>query len=139
LRLGRDVQIAWHDRSVSWPPQIGELLPHAEDAWGVREKLSSYSLDLDHRDGGHKARVFRAVLGITAADVDYLTTALRAGLATTPARLIRANPPHGVMCGVWITVRGPGPHADRTAVVRTAWEIRHEDDAPRLVTAYIEA
>jgi hypothetical protein len=124
---------------VTWPPQIGELLPRAEDAWGILEKLASYSLDLDHRDGGHKARVFQAVLGITATDVDYLAYALREGLVTTPVRRVRANPPHGVVCGVWITVRGLGARVDRTAVVRTAWEIRHEDDAPRLVTAYIKA
>ena len=122
-----------------WPPEIGELLPHAEDAWGVLEKLASYSLDLDHRDGGHKARVFRAVLGITATDVDYLACALREGLVTTPVRRVRANPPHGVVCGVWITIRGLGAHAERVGMVRTAWEIRHEDDAPRLVTAYIKA
>jgi hypothetical protein len=83
--------------------------------------------------------VFRAVLGITATDVDYLAYALREGLVITPVRRVRANPPHGVVCGVWITIRGLGAHADRTAVVRTAWEIRHEDDAPRLVTAYIKA
>jgi hypothetical protein len=124
---------------MTWPPEIGEPLPRAEDAWGVLEKLASYSLDLDHRDGGHKARVFRAVLGITAADVEYLAAALREGLLTTPARAVRATPPHGVMCGIWIAVRGLGAHGDRTEVVRTAWEIRHEDDAPRLVTAYIKA
>ena len=71
--------------------------------------------------------------------LDYLACALREGLVTTPVRRVLANPPHGVVCGVWITIRGLGAHADRTAVVRTAWEIRHEDDAPRLVTAYIKA
>jgi hypothetical protein len=124
---------------VTWPPEIGELVPRAEDAWGILEKLVSYSLDRDHRDGGHKARVFRAVLGITATDVDYLAYALREGLVNTPVRRVRANSRHGVVCGVWITVRGLGARVDRTAVVRTAWEIRHEDDAPRLVTAYIKA
>ena len=124
---------------MTWPPEIGDLLPNAGYAWGVQEKLASYSLDPGHRDGGHKARVFRAVLGITASDVGYLAEALRDGLATTPARLVRANPPHGLMCSVEITVRGLGAHADRTAVVQTAWEIRHEGDAPRLVTAYIKA
>ena len=28
--------------------------------------------------------------------------------------------------------------ADRVANVLTSWELRHEDDAPRLVTAYID-
>jgi hypothetical protein len=124
---------------VTWPPTIGEPLPNAEDAYGVHEKLASYSLDLGHRDGAAKARVFRGVLGLTAADVDYLARALREGLASTPVRRVRDNPPHGVLCDVWITVRGRGAHADRSTVVRTGWEIRHEDDPPRLVTAYIRA
>ncbi len=38
-QLGRGVQTAWHDRPVAWPPKIGELLPGAEDAYGVHEKL----------------------------------------------------------------------------------------------------
>jgi integrase len=36
---GWGVHSAWDDRLVSWPPQIGELLPRAEDAYGVHEKL----------------------------------------------------------------------------------------------------
>lgn len=124
---------------MPWPPQIGEALPRGGDAYGVHEKLTSYSLNLDHRDGGDKARLFRGVLGLTAADVDYLAEALRDGLASTPVRRVRTNPPHGVLCDVWITVRGVGAHVERTAIVRTAWEIRHEEDPPRLVTAYIRA
>jgi hypothetical protein len=42
--------------------------------------------------------------GITATDVDYLAYALREGLVITPVRRVRANRPHGVVCGVWITI-----------------------------------
>jgi hypothetical protein len=124
---------------VSWPPDVGEIVPNAHDAFGVHEKLTSYSLNVDHRDGADKARVFRSVLGLTASDVEYLARALVEGLASTPVRRVRENPPHGVLCDVWITVYGLGARTDRTAVVRTAWEIRREDDAPRLITAYIRA
>lgn len=55
---------------MGWPPEINEVVPNAHDAYGVHEKLGSYSLNLDHRDGGDKARLFRGVLGLTAADVD---------------------------------------------------------------------
>lgn len=30
---------------MSWPPQIGELLPRGQDAYGVHEKLADYSLE----------------------------------------------------------------------------------------------
>ena len=96
-------------------------------------------MNLDHRDGADKARVFRSVLGLKASDVEYLAWALVEGLASTPVQRVRENPPHSVLCDVWITVYGLGARVDRTAVVRTAWEIRREDDAPRLITAYIRA
>ncbi len=109
---------------MGWPPEINEVVPNAHAAYGVDDKLGTYSLNLDHRDGGAKAGLFRSVLGLTAADVDYLARALHHGLASTPVRRVRDNPPHGVLCDVWITVSGLGAHADRTAVVRTAWEVR---------------
>jgi hypothetical protein len=124
---------------VSWPPRVGEIVPIAYGAFGVHEKLMSYSLNRDHRAGADKARVFRGVLGLTADDVEYLARELVDGLARTPVRRVRENPPHGVLCDVWVTVHGLVARSHRTAVVRTAWEIRHEDDAPRLVTAYIRA
>lgn len=124
---------------MSWPPDVGEIVPNAHDAFGVHQKLMSYSLNRDHRDGGDKARVFRGVLGLRRATFEYLARALVDGLASTPVRHVRENPPHGVLCDVCITVHGLGTRTDRTAAVRTAWEIRHEDDAPRLITAYIRA
>lgn len=65
---------------MSWPPRIGELLPRAADAYGVREKLIGYSLDWAHKDGGPKARGFEQILGITISDVDYLEARIRVGI-----------------------------------------------------------
>jgi hypothetical protein len=120
---------------VSWPPQIGELLPRAEDASGVHEKLTGYSLKREHADGRHKAVLFEAVLDITAADVDYLAELLIAGIADTPVRAVRENAPHGYLCDVRISVRGLRARFDRTAIVLTAWEVAWDGDAPRFVTA----
>ncbi len=122
---------------MTWPPEIGKPLPRAVDAHGVRGKLAGYSLDLEHTDGGDKASAFDRILGITAGDVEYLANALITGLASTPTRAVRQNPPHGLLCEVRISVRGLGAKADRIATVLTAWEIRYDGDAPRLVTAYI--
>ena len=54
---------------MGWPPRAGELLTRAEEASGVREKLSGYSLNTSHEDGGPKARGFELILGITIADI----------------------------------------------------------------------
>jgi hypothetical protein len=40
-------------------------------------------------------------------------------------------------CQVIVRVRGLRTHTDRVANVLTAWEIRWDGDAPRLVTAFI--
>ena len=122
---------------MTWPPQIGELLARAEEAYAVHEKIAGYSLKLGHPRGGEKADAFARVLGITAADLDYLAEALLEGARTIPITTIRDRGRHGVLCQVIVPVRGLGDHVGRTANVLTAWEIRWEDDPPRLVTAYI--
>jgi hypothetical protein len=57
---------------------------------------------------------------------------------TAPVTNVRDNAPFGVLCEVRIPVAGLGAHHDRVASVTTSWELRHADDGPRLVTAYID-
>jgi hypothetical protein len=123
---------------VSWPPKIGELLPRADDAYNVHEKLRDYSLNARHKDGGEKAAGFRQILGITAENLDYLATVLLDGAVTLPVSVVRENQPFGLNCNIVIPVRGVGEYADRVAPVLTSWELRYEGDRPRLVTAYID-
>lgn len=124
---------------MSWPPAIGALMPRADDAYGVLDKLRGYSLNFEHEVGSHKARVFRSVLGITIEDADWLADQLLAGVRQHLVSEVRDNPPHGVLCEVFVPVRGVRGLADRTAVVTTSWEFSTPDAAPRLVSAYIEA
>jgi len=114
------------------------LLPRAEDAYGIHEKLARYSLNREHADGRHKAVLFEAVLGITATDTDYLADSLIAGIVDTTISDVRDNAPHGYLCEVLIDVRGLRVRSDRTATVTTAWEIAWDGDAPRLVTALVK-
>jgi hypothetical protein len=58
------------------PPAPGELLPRAAEAFGVRVKLETYSLDIAHKDGGPKAKGFKRILGITIEDIGYLEGAI---------------------------------------------------------------
>lgn len=123
----------------SWPPTIGQLLPRAADAHGVEGKLRAYSLNPEHEIGTHKARVFRQALGVGLDDVEYLVEQLLAGIGGSQISDVRDSAPHGLLCEVVVTVRGIGVAAGRTVPVTTSWEYRSPEDAPRLVSAYIES
>ena len=89
---------------MAWPPTIGELLPRGADAFGVEEKLSAYCLNPDHELGAAKARGFQRILGIAAADGEYLAAELLVGVGDAPITSVRDNAPFGVLCGA---DRGP--------------------------------
>jgi hypothetical protein len=120
---------------VSWPPKIGELLPDAEKAYGVHDKLARYSLELGH--ARRKADAFAHALAVTADDLEYVADALLAGVRATPLSGVRAAGQHGFHCEVIVPVRGRRDRADRVANVLTAWQIRSKGDPPRLITAYV--
>jgi hypothetical protein len=114
---------------VSWPAQIGELLPRAEDAYGVHEKLVDYSLKARHPMG--KAEGFARVLAVTADDLEYVAEALLGGVRTTPVSGVRPAGVHGFHCGVIGQVRGLRDRADRGANALIAWQSRWGGDPPR--------
>jgi hypothetical protein len=45
-------------------------LPNAERAFVDVAKLRDYSLNAEHKEGKHKARVFAAALGLRSGDVE---------------------------------------------------------------------
>jgi len=118
------------------PPAVGELLPRAADAFGLRYKLETYSLDPTHKRGGPKARGFDLILGITIDAIDYLETQILARILDTPIREVRDNAPYGIKCTVDIQVPGIGAKADRVATVRTVWAFDRPGAPPRLVNAF---
>ena len=122
---------------MGWPPESGELLPRAAEATGVRDKLSRYSLNLEHGEGGPKARAFERVLGITIADLDYVEAAIAGGIAKTPIVSVRHNPPYGYNCVVELGLGGRGEKAGRTVELRTVWRIAEPGAKPHLTTAYL--
>jgi hypothetical protein len=122
---------------MPWPPKIGDPLPRAAEATGVRRKLSTYSLDTAHRRGGSKARGFELILGITIRDIGYLEGAIQTGILLAPISDLRDRLPYGVVCGVRIPVRGLGAKSGRTVVVTTAWMLDGSGAIPRLVNALI--
>jgi hypothetical protein len=124
--------------AMDWPPQPGELLPRAEEAVGVREKLSTYSLLPSHPEGGPKARGFAQILGITLQSIAYLEDEIYSRIRITRISSVRPNPPHGINCVVQFSIRGVGPCSGRIAPLRTVWEFESSDSPPRLISAFLK-
>ncbi len=101
-------------------------------------KLRAYSLNPAHDVGTHKARVFREALAITAEDADYLAEQLLTGIRETSVSDVRDIAPYGVLCRVLVPVQGLHVRAMNLTLVTTSWQLRFEEDPPRLVTAYIK-
>lgn len=119
-------------------PARGEPLPRAAEAFGVRDKLARYSLDMTHKDGAPKAHGFARILGVRIADIGYLQGAIQTGILILPVNSMRDNSPWGINRVVMVPVRGLGERSERVANVRTVWESVGDDSPPRLVNAYVK-
>ncbi|MGH2712295.1 MAG: DUF6883 domain-containing protein [Thermoleophilaceae bacterium] len=108
-------------------PEIGQPLPRAADAHAAADKWRGWIL-ARHGHGDDWARVF----DVGPADSGRIWAAVAAGVLDAPVSVTRDRAPHGVVCGVEVTLT----INDRTALVATAWHYADEDAAPRLVTAY---
>lgn len=122
---------------MAWPPKLGEPLPRAAEAVGVRDKLVGYSLDVTHKRGGTKARGFERILGITIRDIDYLESVIRRGILVAPISAVRVRAQYGIHCEVRIEIHGLGDKRTRTIRAITGWEFAYAGAAPRMTTAYL--
>jgi len=96
-------------------------------------KIEDYSLNFGHREGRHKARVFLSALGISLENADVLRHAvLEAAVASDD---VEARGDNGF--GEVFVLRFPMETAVGSALVLTAWIIRHGEDFPRLTNCYI--
>lgn len=86
----------------------------------------------------HKAEGFRLILGIGRGDLEYLARALEEAARAASVVNVRDNAPFGVLCEARVDIQGIHDRAQRGASVTTAWELRHAEDSPRLVTAFID-
>ena len=108
-------------------------LPNAERALVDITKLRDYSLNPEHESGGHKARVFRAALGLTLDDGEWLRVEILR-IASEGDIVVGDLGPFGqkYVIDAELTVN------QRTAIVRTAWIIENGTDFPRLVSCYVK-
>jgi hypothetical protein len=107
-------------------------LPNFAQAVVDIAKLTDYSLNPLHDVGKHKARVFRAALGLTVADATWLRekvleAAYNIEAVTAPTSLF------GEKYIIDFTV----VREQRRARVRTSWIIEHGTDFPRLTSCYV--
>jgi len=107
-------------------------LPNAEQAIADIVKLRDYALSTSHPRGRHKARVFLAALGLTAADAEELRTAL-----LESARTGDAVPGASDEFGTRYTIDFEMVRSTKQARVRGSWIIRVDDGLPRLTSCYV--
>ena len=107
-------------------------LPNGDKAFVNIAKLRDYSLDPAHKEGRHKARVFAAALGLTRNDVDWLRDQLMAAARTSDCRP-GWKTDHGqrYLLDFTLTYRG------KSARLRSVWNMRPNEDFPRLITCYV--
>lgn len=107
-------------------------LPNGDRAVVDIEKLRGYCLNPTHVKGKHKARVFKAALGMTEDDAGRLREVLLNVARTGEARQGKLD-----AFGQHFVIEFPmfGPRGDVT--VRSAWIILSGEDVPRLINCYI--
>jgi hypothetical protein len=106
-------------------------IPNAGNAFVDIRKLYDYALNPEHRVGKHKAQLFAALLGMSMDDAEELRSILLQVVKTHDATL-GARDKHGQRYRVDFILTWHG----REVTIRSAWNIRSDEDFPRLVTCF---
>ena len=107
-------------------------LPNADKAFVNIAKLRDYSLDVAHPEGKHKARVFAAAIGLTRNDANWLREQLLQ-IARTGDCISGKKTNHGQRYILDFTLA----HRGKSARLRSVWNVRPNENFPRLVTCYV--
>lgn len=111
---------------------MAQPLPSAASAIVDLRKMSDYLLSETHPRGRHKARVFRAALGLGPRDAEWLRDAILAAVPSLDAVLTDVS-----VWGQQWRVDIPLTRQRRFAVVRSVWLVPSDSTAPRLMTAWV--
>lgn len=107
-------------------------LPNGDLALLEVRKLREYCLSAEHPRGKHKARLFRAALGIGPEHAEELRGSLLAA-----AREAAASALHADNWGRYWRIDAPVARQERQIMVRSLWIMRHGEIAPRFVTCWV--
>ena len=107
-------------------------LPNYQKAIIPESKLSGYCLNLEHKEGKHKTRVFPASLGLTTENSEELKNALLQAIINYEAEFQKST-----TNGDLYIILFPMTRNNKTKIIKSVWIIRTNEDFPRLVTCYI--
>jgi hypothetical protein len=99
--------------------------------WDIA-KLRDYSLNAEHKEGKHKARVFAAALGLGPGDAEWLRAKLLNIARSEDCRLGRKTD-----YGQRYLIDSELSHERKSAQIRSVWIIRKGENSPRLITCYV--
>ena len=109
------------------------IIPNANHATLDIRKLSEYCLNAGHLRGQHKARVFRASLGIDHSHAAWLREQI---LNTLPQSDVFEE--QTVADGTRYIIDISVSRQSRDAMLRTVWSIATADNAPRFLTCWVK-
>jgi hypothetical protein len=107
-------------------------LPNAEHAFVDIAKLRDYSLNPEHKEGKHKARVFAAALALAVDDAEWLREQLLNVAKREDCRLGRRTD-----LGQRYLIDFELSRDMKNARIRSVWIVRKGENFPRLVTCYV--
>ena len=109
-------------------------LPYAQavDRRQVLQKLETYALNLNHPSGKHKARLFRAKLGITLSSKEFLASVLMEAVLQAEAILTNLD----LFLQRYVVDFPINTAVGKSSIVRSAWIIRQGEAMPRLTSVY---
>ncbi len=108
-------------------------LPNPQSIYIDDRKLLGYSLNYEHVDGKHKARVFESALGINQSNYTVLKEAIRDAVFTNFAIFEKEN-----NFGKLYRLDFRMTYGGKEATVRTGWVILQGEDFARLTTCFIK-
>lgn len=113
---------------------VTDSLPNADKAYIPEDKLRSYLLNPDHSHGTHKYRVFHSAFGVEPHQWESFGASI---LEALPAGSLTGTR-ESVGCMLYeVKITMPGKDGNEKRVI-TSWKITDEDEAPCLVTAYLD-
>jgi hypothetical protein len=107
-------------------------LPNPDLAIISDSKLAGYSLNLEHDEGKHKARVFKAALNMDVSHLEELKQALRSAVESYEAVPAARN-----AYGQKYVIDFPLTREGKTATIHSVWMVKDNEDFPRLITCYV--
>jgi len=108
------------------------ILPNTDNAFIDDKKLIDYCLSESHPVGKHKARVFISVLGFSVENYQDLKNAILINIQNNEATMTEINQ-YGALYDVDVSVENP----PKSALVRTSWIVKTDENFPRLTSCYV--